>query len=418
MKYSIFKWLLLGLFLRLLIMPFSFHGHDIFYIYYYPFKFITQNFYDPYAWIALHNPHNQYYSPLVLHFFSFFLIIFKPFLPFLENLFQTFEAWNFTWEGNSIHYASVFSDLQLFRTLFLFKMPYLICDLGCGWILTKLFEDRSKAILAFKCWMLNPFTLHSAFALGQMDIIPTFLILAAFISYKKSWIAATTLLLCAGLFKIYAILLLPYFAMTHLKTFSDRHKAVLWCLLFCSILYLPFLISSKTIALEALFFGSSRVSSLNTILFISLYVLLLIYLWWKCRTQTPTFESTFLSLIIPLLLFFSLQTVTIRYFIVVTPMLIFLALTYKTFWIYNALFFISLFGMSLGGNTQQWGLFAPLEPRFFSSLPILDSYLTLFMDLKLIHQLLFRVFVITCLIVIAHSVYLVKKHYEQLKNLS
>ena len=105
---------------------------------------------------------------------------------------------------------------------------------------------------------------------------------------------------------------------------------------------------------------------------------------------------------LPLLLLFSCYNVTTRYFIILTPLLIYLASHHKPFWIYNILFLFSLFMLKLGGNTQQWGLFSPFDPTFFSSLPILGSYLTTLVDIKTLHQIMYRIFFVSSLAMVLH----------------
>jgi len=432
MTRSIWRWLCFGLLIRLLMMPFSFHGHDLFFIYYYPFKFISSGAWDPYGWIQQAHPgyNNPYYPPVLFILISGYLALIKPLLPHLGELFATFEAWNFTWEGNTIHYASLFLDHQLFRTLFIFKLPILIFDIATGWLLLKhIFSDQKQAETAFKIWMLNPFVLHSGFALGQIDIFYTFLfVLCITLIQNHRYFLTLFMLTLATLMKIFPLIVLPFVSLLMARKCTDNVKFAGFVILIFGGFIAPFYFSSGPAVLEALFFGSSGDVSLRSLLFFGVYGGALLFFFLMRRGGIPRFarddrnearddknedrddqtDLIVLTLTLPLIIFLGLHTVTLRYFICLTPFLIYLSIRFKYFWIYALIFCVTLFELRAAGNSQQWGLFAALHPTFFSALPIQDSYLNQWFDVTRLHQWSYRIFVLSSLVMTGHILWLLR----------
>lgn len=406
MKRQILKWTLVGLLIRFSIMPFSFHGHDIFFIYYSPFKFIEQGAWDPYLFLKESYPqiHNRYYPPVLFFIISGFLLLFKPLLPQLNSLFSLFESWNFAWEGNTVHYADILMDYQLFRTLFIFKIPYLIFDFGIGWFLFQILRsDERKSLLSYKLWMLNPFVLHSVYALGQVDIITTFFVMAAIYCISINRCYWTMVLLGLGILtKMFPILLAPFAILLLGNTFKERSKLSLAIIIPLIVILLPFYFSSNNTIFEALFFSHGGISTYRLVFLACSYLTILLPFFFIKRKVHSDLNLVVSSFVLVLLLFYSLYAVRIRFFILITPLLIYIALRNKTFWVYNLLFLTTLFALRTAGNSQQWGLFAALHPEFFTSLPIADSYLNLVINVKYIHQFMYRLFFVSSLAMVVH----------------
>ena len=403
-RTNLLKWTLIGLMIRCLIMPFSFHGHDIFFIYYFPEQWVSHHVWDPYLWLNTTYPHaaeNPYYPPVLYWILSLYLALIKPLLPHLTELWKIFESWNFKWEGNTIHYATLFSHVDLFRTLFLFKLPLLISDFLIGFILYKLLKNTSGRIWAYACWMLNPFTLHSAYALGQVDLIYTaWVMIGIYCFIKKKPYLGILCLVLGALIKTIVLLMIPFAVLVVKNTFRERIKLSLWAGFWLMVFISPFLLSSKTAVLSAIFFSPGQVSTLRSIFFFGFYFLLALVFFFHFQKKVFSLYDLISALTLSLLLLFTFQTVTLRFFIAITPLLIFLACNTPRYWIYISFWMVSLFLLKIAGNTQQWGLFSALHPEFFSGLPILDGYLNLIIPIKRLHQLLYRVFLFTNMIFI------------------
>ena len=414
--------ILLAILLRFFIMPFSFHGHDIFWINCFPHKFIEGEIKDPYLYIKENSSKMEgasfahgvgaYYPPGTFWIFVVFGYLFKPFLPKSNEIcsvFTTFSSssWSFPYPytGNTIHFADALINYQLYRTLFLFKVPYLICDIVIGFALYQLLkEDKKKAFIGLVIWAFNPFVLHSIYALGQLDIIVAMFIVLSLlaIKFKRPYLAVVSMSLGAGV-KIIPFLLIPPIIIILGKTIRKQIKLLLTSLAVFLAPFIPFFLNSKSAVFHIFYKASDfEISPLRGVIFISAYLLFLTILYFfKVKRDSDDLKILTFSFISVLLLFY-LYDVTLRFFVLVTPLLIMLAVRDKIFWIYNVIFFITLFELRACANTQQWGLFAALHPEFFSSLPIADSFLNLLVNVKYIHQYMYRLFVLSCAIMVAH----------------
>lgn len=396
---------LMALLLRFLIMPFSFHGHDIFWLNYFPFKFIEYKIYDPYLYIKEYLPNMKsiYYPPMAFYILAFFQFLFKPFLPKLKELYSVFASWEFAWEGNTIHFADILTDYQLFRTLFCFKISYLICDFIIGFALFQLLKkDKKKVLIALSVWALNPFVLQSIYALGQLDIVVAMFIMLSILAVraKKPYLAVTCMSLGAGV-KIVPLILIPPLVIILGKNFKEQVRLAFVSSAVFLVPFLPFYPTSKLAAFKIFGFDVG-IPAFRKDVFIVAYLFLLAIIYFLKRKDIDRLESTIFSFVSILLLFYSIYNVTLRYFVWITPLLILIAMRNRIFWIYNIIFFIALFELRAAGNSQQWGLFAALHPEFFSGLPILDSYLYLAIDVKYIHQLMYKLFFISSILMVAH----------------
>ncbi|MCK4419460.1 hypothetical protein KAV79_06600, partial [Candidatus Aerophobetes bacterium] len=151
-KRSIYKWLLIGLLIRLTFMPIAMH-FDLLSVY----QRSSLIAYRGVLWVGLG-------QTLVHYIHAFFLLIFKPLMPYLESALpgRTGSASWLGWGAFAIH-------SNVFRTLFLLKIPYLIFDLGCAFLLLAILQDHKKGVTAFKFWMLNPVIIFSAFIFSRYE---------------------------------------------------------------------------------------------------------------------------------------------------------------------------------------------------------------------------------------------------------
>lgn len=219
MKKFFIKWILIGLFLRLILMPFTAHSDmtaldlgawvisqkgEFLTFYDYLSKLESNNLLVNLYGVGLFN-----YPPLAYLIPAFFMFLLSPFYDFTVNfVFVT-------------GMDKIFQTFELFRTIFLLKLPYLLFDFLLAYLLFKIFKEKGKT--AFKIWMINPLTLYATFAMGQFDIMPTLLVVAAFffVFQKKSFWAVVMLGL-GGAFKMFPLLFLPLFALVLEKGFWRR----------------------------------------------------------------------------------------------------------------------------------------------------------------------------------------------------
>jgi hypothetical protein len=322
-------------------------------------------------------------------------------------LYRFLEPNLFIYSFNTVQYAQFLSGFDLFMTLFIFKLPYLACDYAIGYIIFLILRAKpQEALSALKVWMLNPFVLHSAYMLGQSDLIPVlFVMLAVWAVFKRSNYLAVISLCLASATKGYPVILLPALIILATDTFTEQLRLVAISITMFFLIVAPFYFSSG-LSFLGIFNAYNAFPLFKKALFLAAYLILLFFLYQGKKKGHPDFYFIISAFTVILLLFYLIYTATLRHFIAVTPFLIILALKNRTFWVYNTLFIVSLFYLRTAGNTQQWGLFAPLHPEFFSGLPIADSFLNLAVNVKYLHQLAFRVFALTTIAMIAHLVYL------------
>ncbi|MBA7702863.1 hypothetical protein ES703_111638 [subsurface metagenome] len=141
---------------------------------------------------------------------------------------------------------------NIFRTLFLLKIPYLIFDLGCAFLLLTIFLDRKKGLTAFKFWMLNPVIIFSAFIFSRYEPIAIFFIILSLYYAKKDLLVKSLFSLgVAVIIRLYPLILLPFFVIILGKGLQQRLKLAFWGLLPLGIM----------VALSKLFTGVSEVES-------------------------------------------------------------------------------------------------------------------------------------------------------------
>jgi len=234
-KRNIYKWLLIGLLIRLAFMPITLHT-DFLGIYGRSSLITYQGFF----WVAVGQSFVHY-----LH--ALFLWIFRPFMPYFESVLLE-RMGPPSWET----FARFATHTNIFRTLFLLKIPYLVFDLGSAFLLLAIFREREKGLAAFKFWMLNPVVIFSAFIFSRYEPIAIFFILLS-LYYAKNNLAARSLfsLGIAVITRLYPLILLPFFVIILGKGLWQRLKLVFWGLL-------PLIVM---VTLSKLFCGVSEVES-------------------------------------------------------------------------------------------------------------------------------------------------------------
>ena len=134
-------------------------------------------------------------------------------IQFIHNLWYKFL--NFLTNGKLDYLFStlphstplVFKDLTsgflwndfIFSFLLLAKLPYLLADIACLYILYRFFSLRIGLLL----WFLNPVIIVSTYIIGRYDVIICFLLLLSFIFLRKKHIFYfSTFVLLAILFRL------------------------------------------------------------------------------------------------------------------------------------------------------------------------------------------------------------------------
>ena len=201
--------ILAGLFLRLLIMPFTMH-FDLLVI-----EHVSDLFARFGSWALDPKVMAFYYPPVVYLIKAPFMWLAYLFSPAMSEWLESTKAFVYNarpYDNWLFYLLDVNHTALLFRNLFLVKLSLLACDLFIGLLMAGIVKDRQKAVPVLALWAINPAVLHSVFAHGGIDIIPTLLITAALYSAVKGRRILTLVFLVLGLFtKVFpALIILPY----------------------------------------------------------------------------------------------------------------------------------------------------------------------------------------------------------------
>jgi Gpi18-like mannosyltransferase len=230
-----FKYLILGIVIRVILMPITSHpdlwGHS-FTAYFFAYKG-ELNIYQ----FLLNLPPDY---PLVKNIGISDIFIYPPLTYFTLGIFKwlvkpfvdpNFLPWLMENMGN------IYSRKDLFSVLFFYKLPYLFVDLGIAFLLSSLFSDEKKKKLAFILWILNPVTLYATFMIGQLDILAVFFtVLSVYFARKNKYTWSLISLGIGGSYKMYPLLFIIPAAFLFAAKFKDRIKNI-------AVGFLPFVLT-------------------------------------------------------------------------------------------------------------------------------------------------------------------------------
>lgn len=123
----------------------------------------------------------------------------------------------------------VFALLQpgINTVLLLSKIPYLLFDIMSAYLVLHLFSNETKALTAFKIWLINPVVIVVSYVYGQFDIfLVFFIILALYFLKSKRYGWAMLTLGVGGIFKIVSLALLPFIAISYWKTIEEKTRKI------------------------------------------------------------------------------------------------------------------------------------------------------------------------------------------------
>lgn len=360
-----FKWLVIGVIIRLVLMPITLHvdiwGHS-----FTAYFFAYEGKLNPYEALAGLPPDNPIvrnfgvsdifiYPPLTYFTLGIFRLLIRPlvdpgFLPFVMA------------NPGLIHQRT-----DLFWNLFLFKLPYLFLDIALAYFLANCFSDTKKRKMAFILWMFNPAALYATFMIGQIDILPTFFtVLATYFALRKKYSFASISLGIGASYKLYPLFLLAPLAFLFAKSFKEKVKLIVVGVMPLLLTILPY-VSSKAFRYmvfspksQKILFMGWNVSGAEVI-YPFLLILVVIYAISYYSRRKPELINYFLVI---LLLILSVTHYHPQWFIWVTPFIIFqivrdnlkyfeLALIFFASWIVITMFF---------EPSLSIGLFNPIYP--------------------------------------------------------
>lgn len=386
--YIIKKWwfypLLMGVILRLIIIPVTFHpdlwGHSSV-AYFFAHKGVL-NIYEYLANLPSTHPLVKgmgigdifIYPPLTYFTLGIFRILARPF----ENPNFLIMIWNGV--------ADALKFPMLHWHLFLYKLPYLFVDIAGAFIFAKLFNDDKKRT-AIVLWLFNPLAIYSTFMMGQIDILPVFFtILSLYFFQRKKYRLSLICLGIGGSYKMYPLLLILPYAFVIGKNFKERVGFIFWGVLPYVVTILPYLPSPAFRGMvlfspkstKMLFMGWN-VSGAEVI-FPFLIILTFIYLHsYYSKTKLSIYSYSLLIL----LLIFSVTHYHPQWFLWLTPFLLWFLITDNfKYSILVGLMFLSWFFITLFFEPSlSYGLFSPIFPGLSNSpgmSDILSKYINAF----------------------------------------
>lgn len=216
-KFEVINWriLLIGLLVRLVFMPIAAHS-DLLYTYW-----------D--AHLIVYHHQLVGFQAVIEYFHAGYLWLIANLLPPPDTLWVHFQDKTLLNPFTGLEITSVqgwfdFVRLpQMFRTLFLLKLPYLFFDLGCAFLLYKFGSDRLRSRRIFLFWWLNPLVIFAVYIFSRHEVIALFLIILSLYWIKKDKLNIGILALGLAIaIRYYAILLLPFFVLSIFPSWKKR----------------------------------------------------------------------------------------------------------------------------------------------------------------------------------------------------
>lgn len=264
--------------------------------------------------------------------------------------------------------SRIYGDIRLSIYLLVLKMPVIVFDILLALVLMRFVDGVKKRIVA-ALWLLNPFTIWTTAAIGQVDIMPTFFMLLSLYFFRSRKFSGSALSLgVAAALKSFGFLLAPLFIFA-IKDNSRRIQFLTLFLLPYLVSVAPYIMDSnfRTNALFApqmdkIFYAKIGLSGGEAI---SLNVLILVFLYLLYIKKERTYQDILNFTGAILLCILAFTHFHIQWFLWVIPILILWVIKKgRQSFLPVGLSLISLTGMLfLFEASLQVQLFSPLLPE-------------------------------------------------------
>lgn len=375
MKKTILTILLVGVIVRILLSLTTYHSDVV------PFDFagkvIAQgnivNFYD-YLWeLPQDHPYLKVYPRNLFNY--------PPLVYFFLGGVSRLTTWMVNPEIHNnflLNFPSTLGNVQLNLLLFLLKLPYFIFDIAIAYLLMGLFKDKKKKMWVFGLWIFNPVNLYATYMIGQFDIIPTFLSVAALcLAYKHkdkiesvSLIPSAILLGLGVAFKIFPLLFIVPLVLLK-KDWGGRIKIAATAAITYIIAAFPF-IFSRGFRQTAMLAGQTTKSLYAQIPIsggesIILFLAVIIFFYLLFFYKKSSVENLWKRFFIMLLIFFVFTHYHPQWFLWIMPFFV-IDLVKSDFknWLPYKISLISFFVLItfFDPGLTVW-LFSPLSPKLY-----------------------------------------------------
>lgn len=396
MKKFIFIILTIGIVLRIVLSMTTYHSDVI------PFDFAGKvissgnitNFYD-YLWslpeddrILTVYPRNLFnYPPLPYFFLGGF------------SLLTTWIVDSNVHDNFVLNFKETLGNPQLNLLLLLLKLPYFIFDIALAYLLMSFFKEEKEKKLAFALWIFNPITLYATYMIGQFDIIPVFLSIAAlYMVVKKNNFTFAAILLGIGAgFKIFPLLFMVPLALTK-TNFWERVKLLSISVVAYLLSAYPFILSKGFRMTAALanqttksFYAQIPISGGESVILFLVAVLFAYIVFYYRKTQVEELWKRFFVMI---LVFFVFTHFHPQWFLWTMPFFVIdLVKTKLKHWPLFLGLLITFVGMvTFFDSGLSLGLFAPINSNLYN-LPDFWKVIGVNLDVNASRSLLHSIFV-------------------------
>ncbi len=270
----------------------------------------------------------------------------------------------------SLHDVALLHHPHVFRLLLLLKTPYLLAEILTAIVLTKLFEPKYETRVLL-LWMLSPFIFFTIAIWSNIDIFPLCaLIVSLFFVKKKLPFAASVSLGISVALKMFPVFIFP-FLFFYQKHKFQKLQVLIGFVLPILITHLPVLTLgqywshtitsgySKQILYTVLPIGPDRA----LIYYYLVYFLLLFHFIRKSITDFSDYLFYALATFVPL---FILSRFNLQWILWIAPLFIVYQILVpkpNTFWLFLTLAFFALVGASQ--SSLNIGMLAPIESTFW-----------------------------------------------------
>lgn len=208
---------LVAILIRLLVMPFSMH-FDAYQVY----SRAAEAAYDA-EWF---NWSGQF---LIQTLHNLWLLLVRPLLPDSAGIWS--DTASIAGVGaSSEDYDRFLAYDHVFRAVFLMKLPYVVVDLVCAWMIGKL-VDPARRFAAMAFWLLNPLVIFATAIYGRHDVLAIALVLWSLLVLRRVTdlrrLVALGLLGLATLARFFPVLLIPVFLLAYRRSPRQLGIAVL-----------------------------------------------------------------------------------------------------------------------------------------------------------------------------------------------
>jgi len=399
----IFTLIIVSFALKIGLMPIATHS-DLFAVEIFPPLLFKNHIFDIFSYLD-NLGLSYFYPPLSYYLFAFFQFVLQhlssTYIPWLDHMRLSYIQ---GLQGQADAYIKAVPNPNLLKDLFIAKIPLLIFDVASIFILFKFVKRGYLKKEALLFWVLNPVVIYTTYLFGQFDVIVLFFILLGLFLIRKNKALGILTLGIAGALKSYPFIFVLPTALILGENLKEKLKLIILAFTPFLISISPTLINNPHLAVFALFpknmFRYSEVLEgwpkysqlLKYGLLILSYSLLLGYSYvLKLKDKFNTIVSV--NLIVVLLALTFAGRTHFHYLIWEMPfMILYFKKDLKFLTKILLIQTISFASYKLLANPLQLGLFAPLNPQYFTSLPTFNDLIDKFISYRIISTTGFTIF--------------------------